>query len=392
MGKPDPPPAPNYAAAAQAQGQANVDAARVQGKINNPNVVNPYGTQTTTWGTFDQPGFDKATQQYKQTLAAYNQQLATTSPFLKSTLKAPIAPTRDQYTANGDTPTLTQTFSPEQQALYNQSTKNQQGLGMLGQQGIQSAQGIIGNKVDYSGAPAMPGSYDALRSKVYDAMMARPNQDIAVQRDNTNSNLIAAGIRPGTTAYDNAMRNVDRQQTDAEQQAQINAGNQTQQAYGMDLQSRQQGLNEYNAQRSIPLNEITALMSGSQVSNPFSMPGYAQNAQVAPAPVYAAANAQNQYGVDLYNQKAAQQANLQSGLFGLGGAGIMGGAMMASDRRLKSRIRRIGTHPLGIGLYEYTIAGRRERGVMADEVLTVRPQAVHVMPDGYFAVNYGGLS
>lgn len=328
---PSPPPAPDYAAAAQAQGAANVDAARVQGKINNPNVVNPYGTQTTTWGSFNQPGFDAATQKYQQDLTAYNQRMAgrSATPFTLAQFgPAPVAPTRDQFTANADTPTLTQTFSPEQQALYNQSTKNQQQLGLLGGQGIQAAQGILGSKVDYSGAPVMPGSYDALRSRVYDANMARANQDIAVNRDNLNSNLVAAGIRPGTPAYDNAMRNIDRQQVDAGQQAQLNAGNQTQQAYGMDLQSRQQGLNELNAQRSIPLNEITALMSGSQVSNPFQMPGYSQNAQVAPAPTYAAANAAGQYQTDLYNAQAAQQGNLQSGLFGLGGAGIMGGAMV----------------------------------------------------------------
>jgi hypothetical protein len=68
-------------------------------------------------------------------------------------------------------------------------------------------------------------------------------------------------------------------------------------------------------------------MSGSQVSNPFQMPGYAQNAQVAPAPVYAATNALGQYQSDVFNQQQAQQGNTQSGLFGLGGSALMAGGM-----------------------------------------------------------------
>ena len=59
-----------------------------------------------------------------------------------------------------------------------------------------------------------------------------------------------------------------------------------------------------------------------------------------------------------------------------------------SDRRLKSNIKRIGTHKLGIGLYEYKIFGRKEIGVMADEVLEVKPEAVKLDPSGYYKVCY----
>jgi len=60
-----------------------------------------------------------------------------------------------------------------------------------------------------------------------------------------------------------------------------------------------------------------------------------------------------------------------------------------SDRRLKSNIVRIGTHSLGIGLYEYDIFGKRTTGVMADELLEVMPQAVSVHSSGYYMVDYG---
>ena len=59
-----------------------------------------------------------------------------------------------------------------------------------------------------------------------------------------------------------------------------------------------------------------------------------------------------------------------------------------SDMRLKSNIVRVGTHPLGVGVYDYDIDGHRERGVMAQELLHVLPSAVRVGGDGYLMVNY----
>ncbi len=75
------------------------------------------------------------------------------------------------------------------------------------------------------------------------------------------------------------------------------------------------------------------------------------------------------------------------------------GPCKASDRSTKDNIVRIGSHPLGIGLYlfDYKPAYRetwghgRQFGVMADEVDTVMPQAVCVHPDGYKMVNYAML-
>lgn len=67
---------------------------------------------------------------------------------------------------------------------------------------------------------------------------------------------------------------------------------------------------------------------------------------------------------------------------------MLGG--MFSDRRLKSNIRRVGTHRLGIGIYSYDIGGLHQIGVMADEVEKVRPDAVKEIA-GYKFVAYGRL-
>ncbi|MFC1626298.1 PilX N-terminal domain-containing pilus assembly protein [Pseudomonadota bacterium] len=66
-----------------------------------------------------------------------------------------------------------------------------------------------------------------------------------------------------------------------------------------------------------------------------------------------------------------------------------------SDRRLKMDIKRIGTHPLGIGWYSFEyLWGERAVGVMADEVKKIMPEAVNRHSSGYDMVNYaliGGL-
>jgi hypothetical protein len=71
-----------------------------------------------------------------------------------------------------------------------------------------------------------------------------------------------------------------------------------------------------------------------------------------------------------------------------------GSGVTPSDRRLKRNITRIGTHALGIGLYEFNYIGstRRHTGVMAQDVLTVRPDAVITGANGFYLVDYGALS
>lgn len=71
-----------------------------------------------------------------------------------------------------------------------------------------------------------------------------------------------------------------------------------------------------------------------------------------------------------------------------------GPTMMAfSDRRLKTDIEKIGEREDGLGVYVYRYLWSPVRfiGVMAQEVLKVKPEAVIHTPSGYMAVNYGTL-
>jgi hypothetical protein len=177
----------------------------------------------------------------------------------------------------------------------------------------------------------------------------------------------------------------------ASQQQQLNNAAQLQQ-YNQNLGqgqfSNQAALQELQKQltlRNQPLNEITGLMSGSQLQMP-QFQGY-NPTNIAPAPIFAGAQAQGAADMQNYGIQQSGANALTSGLFSLAGAGVA----KYSDRRLKSNIKRVGTHKLGIGLYEYDILGKHEQGVMADEVEKVMPQAVLMHPSGYKMVNYGLL-
>ncbi len=278
-GSPDPPPPPDYKGAAAEQGAANVETARIQGKMNNPNIINPLGTQTVTW--------------------------------------------------EGDQPTVNQVYSPEQQAIFDQSNQSKLALGRLNLQGANALEGVVGKAVSFGGMPNAPGSYDDLRRRVIDAQMSRVNEDYGRSTEQANSDLIAAGIRPGSTAYDDRMQLLQRGLNDARQQAEGSATGQIQAAYGMDTQRRKDAIAEMLAQRQVPLNEITALTSGSQVSNPFAIPSYAQNTSIAPPPIFAATQAGAQDAMDRYNAASASADAFNSGMFSLGASGMGAAATVA---------------------------------------------------------------
>jgi hypothetical protein len=148
---------------------------------------------------------------------------------------------------------------------------------------------------------------------------------------------------------------------------------------------RQQAIAEQMQRRGMSLNEMNALLSGQQVSMP-QMPSFAA-AQRAETPNILGAT---QMGYDA----ALGAANAQNAAFGnLLGAGAQLGsaAFMFSDRRLKSNIKRVGTHAIGVGIYDYTMMGMPQRGVIAQEVERVRPDLVKRHANGYLMVNYGGL-
>ncbi len=263
------------------------------------------------------------------------------------------------------------------------------------------------------------------RKRVEDAMMGRLQPTIDRDRAALETNLQNQGIRIGSDAWTNAMADFDRGVNDQRTSVLLSGGQEQsrlanlahqqatfgntakQQMYDNALRgagfnnsvadqdfnarvlrntqrdnSRQRALQEAFALRNQPINEISSLLSGAQVTQPNFM-----NIQGASIPTvdYAGIVQQN-YANEMgaYNSQMANYNGILGGLFGLGAAGIK-----YSDRRLKHDIRRIGTYRNGLPKYEfrYRHNGRRHIGVMSDDVRKFRPEAVTRI-DGYDAVNY----
>jgi hypothetical protein len=88
---------------------------------------------------------------------------------------------------------------------------------------------------------------------------------------------------------------------------------------------------------------------------------------------------------------ANAQAQALQGWLGLGGA-LGGAAILASDRRVKTDIVRIGKMDNGLPLYSFKYKGKPgyNIGVMAQDVEKVKPDAV-IEINGVKHVNYGAL-
>lgn len=325
MGKsaPSPPPAPDFRGAAQATAAGDAAAARISSKANNPNVYTPYGNQLVTF--------------------------------------------------SGDQPTVTQNLSRNQQRLFDQTEANQVQLNSLAGMAGDSLEGVVGTPVNFSGSPmvgkppdpiaaanfgALPGARGPqsgnYRQVVYDANLSRVMPDIARQRETTRANLIAGGHQVGDKGFDYEMELLDRQENDARNAAVLSAGQEASRDFGIDetvrtqnmaergqgfaerqqqfaergqgFDERRQGIAEYLAQRQTPLDEISALRSGSQIQARF--PGFQGNTNLRGPDFLGATGLESQYNTGVYNAQAASSASANSGLFGLGGSALLAGGLL----------------------------------------------------------------
>jgi hypothetical protein len=171
---------------------------------------------------------------------------------------------------------------------------------------------------------------------------------------------------------------------------------------GLNSGQRAQMLQEAYTKQSRPLDLISALRSGSQVQNPTFQP-YAQQATVAGPDILGATNQQYAQQMAGYNADQAANSSMMGGLMGLGAAGLMspvgtfsgaGGLFSKlSDIRTKENIKQVGKLDNGLSVYEYTYKPEFDIpgihvGVMAQEVIKVKPEAIVTRDDGYMAVNY----
>ena len=341
-GKGSAPPPPDYRAAAQETSAGNLEAARQATAANRVNQITPYGN--------------------------LNYAITGADPY------------------GNPTWTATQTLSPDQQQLLDYQNQTSMGLGKLAGQGLGYVENMLQTPFNTS---ALPSTGFNPSQSYQDAYMQRLQPQITQNREALQQQLANKGIDIGSTAYDRAM------QTQAQRENDLLAAATTQ-GFGVGQQARQQALTEQAYLRNEPLNTLSAVRTGSQVSGP-QFVNSAQQATTAGPDILGAA--QNTYNAQMgaYNAQQAAQNSFHSGLMNLAGAGMMA----FSDVRLKQNIEPVGVLANGLTLYSYEyidevkyhpLAGEGVHvGVMAQEVEQVYPYAVKTLDDGYKVVDYGLL-
>jgi hypothetical protein len=328
MSSPSPPAAPDPKETAAAQTGTNVSTAIANAALQNVNQVTPYGNLT-----YSQSG----------SKSVYD-------PSTGTTYDVP------QYTA-------TQTLSPQQQSILDQTQGAQQNLANTANQQSAFLQNYLNTPADLNTInQSTADNIVNLQKQRLDPQVQQQNQQFQAQMANQ-------GIAPGSQAYDNAYRDLTNSQNDAYNQLYLGAQNT---AFNQALTARQE-----------PINEITALMSGSQVSQP----NYVNtNEPTIPTTDYAGIVNQNfNQQMAGYNAQATQSNQLMGGMFGLGSS-----LLMMSDERLKTDIEKVGkVEGHNIYKFRYKSGGPMQLGVIAQEVEKKDPSAVVTTESGYKAVDYG---
>lgn len=375
MGKPSAPdPTPPRETSAASTG-TNVSTAIANNIMGN---VNTYGPDGST--VFDQNG-----------------EYTWTDPYTKQTYTIPKF---DQTT----------TLSPTGQQIYDQTNGTKLNLATLANNQSSFLNDYMAQPFDYQktaleeaalGPNAKGFSYnDNAHEKWAMDLYRKLNEDQNQQQlSTTQAQLADSGIKLGSDAYDRAVSNTEEAQNRARDQFLLDS-------YGQGFNTAKStfdtnfnaGLGSFGANfgaaqatRNQPINEITALASGSQVAQPQS-PGFQFNRIPTTDNAGIIANYDNQK-MQAYQQEMAQRNSLLGGLFSLGSSFIG-----LSDKRAKKNIKKVGKKRIKgtkktTDVVDFNYKGEpkgtpKHRGVIAQDIKKKKPSAVKQMPGGLFGVRY----
>lgn len=285
------PPDPYDTAAAQ--GAANLSATIGSAIVNNPNEIGPYGSLT-----YEQTGTEYITD-------AKGKQVEV-----------------PRYTRTTELAEAQQTMLEQQNELG--ISVNDLAISQVDQLGD-----VLSSPIDTSGLQEYTSvggnDFEGARTDVENALLSRLNEQYGEDRTALESQLAAQGVVRNSEAWNKGMGELNERMEDARIAAVLGGGQEQSRMAGLELgyagfnnDMRGQQLTELYGTRNQNINEISALMSGGQVTVPQFQGTYRQG--IAPAPI-----ADSIYAS--YNAEASQAGAFNQGLFGLLGAGIGAGGM-----------------------------------------------------------------
>lgn len=263
-GKSDPPPAPDYTGAANATAEGNLENSRIATKTNRVNTYTPYGSLTYSQNPNDQDSWNSYVN-----------------------------------------------LSPDQQALLNQQNRTSTGLAALQDQGTQRVSGQMGQGWNDA---ALPQNTFNPGETGQDAIMRRLQPQFDRDQSALENKLQNQGITQGSEAYKDAQDQFGRTKNDAYSQAAL-------QGISLGQQGRQQGLQEQQYFNSRDLNQLNALRTGAQVTNP-TFSNAPQQDRVNGPDLLGATNSQYNAAIQGVNAQNAASGGFVNGLFGLGAAAL----------------------------------------------------------------------
>jgi hypothetical protein len=326
MGKPSAPAAPDPKDTAAASTGTNVATAIANMGLNQVNQITPDGSLT-----YETIGYD-----------------TFTDPYTGQTYQIPKRQ-------------ATQTLSEANQAIKNNS--DQAGINLSGMAMDQSAalRDRLNSPFEFTNRDAETWAYDLASPRI----LEQQKQNEAALR----TTLANKGIKEGSAAWNSEM-------------ARLTQGN-SDQLNQLALTGRSQAYNEARDQYTLPVNTITALLSGSQVQNPNFV--NTPQSQIPTTDVGGLINQDYQNRYNAYNSQMQQWNSVMGGLMGMGGKLIS-----LSDKRAKKDIKKVGEVD-GLGLYDFKYKGsdKKVTGLMAQDVERKKPDAVFTGRDGLKRVDYG---
>lgn len=428
-GKGSAPAAPDYMGATQLQGEISKENLNTQNYANRPTINTPFGSQT--WGT--QSVRDPATGQVVTSWTQNN----SLAPGLQQALD-------DQMGIQAGRSDLAGSFMNRVASDYSQpmdysSLPSLTSANQVGNLQTGTTDYTPGLSTSFNFGNPLPEYDSSYRDTVANQLMDRMRPTHDYQQGQLETKLANQGFTQGSEAYNRALNELNQRQSTERFNALDQSGNEAQRLYNMQMgtaqqgyqqnlgaaqfqnqalgqasaldlanmqagnqamsqqyglnqqyanqqnQLRQQAIAEQMQRRGSSLNEMNALLSGQQVQMP-QMPSFNTSSQAQTPNILGALQSGYDAQLGAYNADQAAFGNLLGA-----GAQLGSAAFMFSDRRLKSNIKRVGTHAIGVGIYEYTMMGMSQRGVIAQEVQAVRPDLVKRHASGYLTVNYGGL-
>jgi hypothetical protein len=285
MGKSSPPPAPDYASAAQATAAGDIEAAKFATKANRINQTTPYGNLT-----------------YQYT-PEYN----------------------DKGEETGGGWSQTETLSPIAQQALDQELALNKKYGEVANIGFDKTREIFENpELDMS---SLPKRAIDVGQTAQDAILSRVNPQIKQREDELMARLANQGITLGSEAYNREMTTAGQNANDLILQAAL-------QGISLDQANRSASMQEQAYLQDRPLNLINALRTGNQVTSP-EFQQFAQQATTQGADLLGATKSQYNAAVSANNAANAGKANMAKGLFGLatgvGGLGVKGGGTVVGN-------------------------------------------------------------